>query len=167
MEKLPIDMIELICSYINIVDDQKNVRLINKQFNSFITQFQMKVSSLNEKLNRILFERLYRYKSMRKRCANADCKDAKVCTGTVFLFQYYTKIYNEIKFDLEFPETYYLWLHHDSRSKTNFISKQNSLFIKLDEKRNNKLGDFSKIYIPYCNKCSAQLVIKKLYPYYN
>lgn len=166
MDKLPDDVIELISSFIRFVDDQKSTRLINKLFHSFISHFTIKVSSLNQRFGKILFERLYQYKSMRKHCVNAECIHSKVCTGTVFLFQYYPKIYNEIKWDLEFPETHYLWLHHDSRTKSNFITKQQKLFIKLDEKRIKKEGDFSKIYMPYCNKCSAKFIIEKLPPHY-
>ena len=96
METLPEELIGLIISFIKYPVDQKNIRQVNKLFNSFIKFFTIKVSSLNEKLQRLEFEQSFRFNSKRNKCININCKNKNnlnpdkpsKCTGNLYLFQY-------------------------------------------------------------------------------
>jgi len=175
METLPEELIGLIISFIKYPGDQKNIRQVNKLFNSFIKLFTIKVSSLNENLQRLEFEQSIRFNSKRNKCININCKNENnlihkkpsKCTGNLYLFQYNMNAHIALQSELEFPETNYLWLHHDSNNPDRYIKKQVNLLKILELKKINKNGDFSKIYIPYCPICSAKFIVEKLPPYIN
>ena len=163
LDLLPDELIEIILNHILNLQDLLRVRVVCSLFYKYTSRVRIGREMLLPRYNKINNNNKYSDYFSRPFCINNECRQISIIrsTGKVYLFEY-NKIEREKIGNPPFD-----WFFYNSSNKDEYKKGQVAVQNKVKKLKNQKKGECTCVFIPYCPYCAGDFVVRKLPPYYH